>query len=101
MQDVNCLSYSLFKIFCFFIHFTEIHVRLPEKVVAKLLNITIGSNRIEVTNRVDNPSTTLLCGNLFDKCKAEDATWTITDKHKLTIQIGLLLWLLLTNDAYS
>lgn len=71
-------------LFCLIV---EIHVRLPDKITSKMLKVDIRPNRIDVVHKLDNQKS-ILSGKLFEKCKALDATWTITDGSKLNIQIG-------------
>lgn len=65
----------------------EIHIRLPAQITSKMLKVDIRPNHIDVVHRLDDQKS-IVGGALFGRCKALDATWTITDGNKLNIQIG-------------
>lgn len=67
---------------------SEIHIRLPENIrQAKHLNVSITASSINIITRPT--ASIILEGNLYDKCKANDAMWTITSGNKLNLNLGL------------
>lgn len=87
-SDHNLLiTFSLFFVF-FVFFFTEIHVRLPAKVIAKHLKVNITNTSINVHSLMNGERQEIVCGQLSEKCKALDAVWTITEGNKLNISLG-------------
>lgn len=74
LNDIYCVS--------------EIHIRLPENVTSKNLKVNIAYSSMEVNAIVNGERTKILGGQLYDKCKAPDAMWTITGGNKLNISVG-------------
>ncbi|XP_055322247.1 nudC domain-containing protein 3 [Sitodiplosis mosellana] len=65
----------------------EIHIRLSKNVTSKNLKVNITYTSIDIHAIVDGERTKVLGGQLYDKCKAPDAMWTITGGNKLNISV--------------
>lgn len=66
----------------------EIHIRLTANVTPKNLKVTITNTSIDVYSHSNDVRQDILCGKFPEKCKAQDAVWTITEGNKLNICLG-------------
>lgn len=70
----------------FFNQFTEIHVRLPGNIrSSSQIRVVITSNSIKITTRDDAK---VIDGILAEKCRHNEAVWTLSPEGKLNINLG-------------